>query len=647
MNKQKAQVLSLAPLPQKFNWKLYQKIANSSFIKNEETAVFHFRKNAQLDSALRNKYFREHLHIPEEFDEELYIELLKNDYNIKMKSGSVSHEKLYMFYETQGKKKYPFNSTYYKNFYKIPSEFNEELYKSVYMFSNKKNEFNEKINNAKNIYEVYHKYKTEFPIDDGYLKKFYNIPHIFDPNIYNKIYNVSSDTSEVYQHCVNNKNAFLNNETYLRTYYGIPESFNEKKYVERYPDVEKFLHAHTLQEKYETLVKLILQKPLDSEYYKLLDGLNIKEYKELVLNKTSITNDEAYKIYKNNNTEQTKNTQPQMQVKRDRVEVVALETIYSNSEDKFNNFYNFLYNRPDNLHKFLQNKYEEVNVYLKENKNKFKIDVYNENFYNNYIDPSLIPHNNITKYEFVKKNLSEEKINQFYDYCKENTQIINKFNKAYEIINNCNYTKIKVNKKKYYDTVELSHEFYTIDNSNKTLRGVLCNENIIQSDMNTKCIKIANEHEFIYCSIINFYKNLELFNKTTKRLCTLNINYIVPSNNQYHYAILISNLLFIERECLSANYAINIYATQEHHEYEKFRKQIENISCLNIKFIKITNPSELDAIFMDDIDIIFSSNVYFTSNHKAKITNTRNLLINCAINNETLAKSIKIKSCYQ
>ena len=165
--------------------------------------------------------------------------------------------------------------------------------------------------------------------------------------------------------------------------------------------------------------------------------------------------------------------------------------------------------------------------------------------------------------------------------------------------------------------------------------------------MNTKCIKIANEHEFIYCSIINFYKNLELFNKTTKRLCTLNINYIVPSNNQYHYAILISNLLFIERECLSANYAINIYATQEHHEYEKFRKQIENISCLNIKFIKITNPSELDAIFMDDIDIIFSSNVYFTSNHKAKITNTRNLLINCAINNETLAKSIKIKSCYQ
>ena len=123
---------SLAPLPNIFDWKLFKKVAKLDTIKNESAAKSYFMKHAHTNTRLRNDYFRTLLKIPDYFDEELYVDFLQKEYNVKMKKGEILNDNLYAFYNTQGKKKYPINNTYFRTYYNTPEQFDEVLYKQIY-----------------------------------------------------------------------------------------------------------------------------------------------------------------------------------------------------------------------------------------------------------------------------------------------------------------------------------------------------------------------------------------------------------------------------------------------------------------------------------------------------------------------------------
>ena len=226
---------SLAPPPHIFDWKLFKNVANVDAIKNEATAKSHFMKHAHMNTRLRNDYFRALLKIPTYFDEELYVDFLQNEYNVKMKKGEINNDSLYAFYANKGKKTYPLKDAYFKTYYKIPTEFDEELYKKIYQYSAKKEEFNNELKKHANIYQFYNEKSIEFPIDHDYLKLYYNTPDEFDYDLYKNVYNLNVieipknsnlklENSEIYKklHIYNhykNNTIFLNNATYFKKYY--------------------------------------------------------------------------------------------------------------------------------------------------------------------------------------------------------------------------------------------------------------------------------------------------------------------------------------------------------------------------------------------------------------------------------------------
>ena len=273
------------------------------------------------------------------------------------------------------------------------------------------------------------------------------------------------------------------------------------------------------------------------------------------------------------------------------------------------------------------------------------MDIYKENFYKKYLDPSLIPHNNITKYEFIKGNINELKLKNFYDYCKRSTPIVNIFNNAYNVINNCNYMKIVSNRKKYYDIIEVCNEVFTINNEDDSIRGILCNKKIQETSLEDKCILLSNSYEIIYDAIIEFNHNLTLF-KNIERNKTITINYIVPSNNHYHYAMLLKNIVFIENKYGNMKYKIKFYGFNENSEYSIFMHLVQNISCIDVDFQYIENGKTLNDVIIklaDNVDIMFSSNVFLNNNNKCENA----IPINYIVNSETLAKNIKIKIIYK
>jgi len=120
---------TFATIPPDFNWQLFKKITNNNNIQNEETARNYFRRFAHNNSELRNKYFREKLNIPEDFNENVYVDYLTKHHNVKLTQGTILNDTLYLFYNSQGKNKYPLGPEYYKMYHKIPDTFDEVLYK--------------------------------------------------------------------------------------------------------------------------------------------------------------------------------------------------------------------------------------------------------------------------------------------------------------------------------------------------------------------------------------------------------------------------------------------------------------------------------------------------------------------------------------
>lgn len=537
MNKPKTQMMPLAPLPQKFNWKLYQKVANTSFIKNEETAVIHFRKNAQLDSALRNKYFREQLHIPEDFDEELYIELLKNDYNIKMKSGSVSHEKLYMFYETQGKKKYPLNDTYYKKFYKIPTEFNEELYKSIYMFSNKKNEFYEKLNNTKNIYELYHQCKSEFPLNDDYLKSYFNTPDTLDLEIYKNVYNLSITIppeidsnnieiykkSQIYKHCSQNtelKNNAIYYKKYYEKHYNISNSFDFKTYIERYKEIASQLQNKSIEEKYKVILRFISQKSLDDKYYHLLHNINkeksVEKYQKEVIKDENVPKENVIEQLSVDNHDND-------------VNIETLKILYPRKEDPMEYF----------LHKKATSK--NINSVITNPAKLFII--------NNLIDVETVKWNNIYTEDFINNII---KVEYIYNLCmhyarKYNSKKIKNFIDYFTILNESKYFKIRVNKEHYILLSLFHREIFNNQISNNNCedqaRGIKIEEKIANDSMQNQLTWLCNMYEPIYNAYLEKDINLEKYKSfQVNNAKPFHIVFYMPTDELYHMYIFIKNL---------------------------------------------------------------------------------------------------------
>ena len=294
---------SFATIPENFDWKIVKMIANNQTIQNEESARIYFRRFAHNNSDLRNKYFREKLNIPKDFDEEIYIDYLKNNYNVKLTNGNILNESLYLFFNVKGKKNYPLDAGYYKIYYDIPKDFDEILYKKSYEYNN--NDFLKELNNAKNVYEFFKNNEKKYPLNQFYLKIYYNLPDKFNINIYREANKTifSNKTSDVDIVRYYNKNKDSLDDKYYKLFYNIPNNFEESTYYKRYENECHILKSlkHNLNDYYITLKNMLLVNQLDDIYYRIYynvsEDVNVEEYRKTILNNDkSISYEELYKI---------------------------------------------------------------------------------------------------------------------------------------------------------------------------------------------------------------------------------------------------------------------------------------------------------------------------------------------------------------
>ena len=634
MNKQKAQVLSLAPLPQKFNWKLYQKIANSSFIKNEETAVIHFRKNAQLDSALRNKYFREHLNIPEEFDEELYIELLKNDYNIKMKSGSVSHEKLYMFYETQGKKKYPFNSTYYKKLYKIPDYFDETLYKSVYMHD-------EIVKNSNNIFKFYSENKTKYPLNDKYAEIFFNMKNELDTETYKRVYNLTQCKSviDVYDFYKNNQKTHPLNDAYYKSIYKIPTHFDRELYFKRYPELQSIMGPLAIEHFYEKLRELLMKYVLDAEYMRISEYLNPSAASPSAAS-PSTENLSTASPSKANLSTASPSKANLSAANLSKASPSAANLSAASPSIASSNFscqepvLHILLPHTRDLAKYYS---EECKKITNENTAKLIREASVQNIYilDNFIDTKYIVKDNFFITQFLKYKISLDAILEVYKkYDKENSPIHDKFSiymqyleKFTMDITSDHGKREFILLKDFYEDV-LCHE----EISDENYKGITIGKDIVEKmETNPRyIIHFAKKYNIIYEL---FYKKQEIDNTLRKyqdriynkekiyaaHTNTLNIYFHVPDNKLYHSLIVKQNTLNIMK--YTENSILNIHIISD----------TDNSICENLIVLgtnKITEKIDPENTYKK---IILGTNYLITGRIDLKNYNIKNKIHNFSV----------------
>ena len=588
----------LAPLPPKFDWKVFKNIANVESIKTEDNAKTYFLQNAHINTPLRNKYFRESLKIPDYFDEELYVDFLQNEYNVKMKNGEIINDKLYAFYTTQGKNIYPLKDSYFREYYKIPKEFDEDLYKKIYQYSPKKEEFNSGIEKYLNIYNFYNKNETEYPITHEYLKIYFDTPDVFNYDLYKDIYNLNVvelmsnvvlENAEIYKkmhiytHYKKNTN-FLNDATYFKKYYNIPEHFDEEIYNNQYPEVKQQLkNAKNMQEKYEILNKNII-KNQSNAINKIAQPIRVESETISQKKRESATTSSL-----------SGSIMDQLVILFPKIGKNELELFYNNE--------------------LIRCKKEQVN-------NLFgKATPYQKYIIENMLDKSILECNDdILIVNYLEKKINHDEIYNLYMYLDNKSIKTNKsilFTDAYNNINTVKYLKIERNKEMFLPLTCIIDELFTIDNESDnitSLRGILCTNKLMTCSKHDKMILLANKYNNIYDIMIErntIEENFKNMNNKKKNK-TMIINYLVPSNDWYHYLVLMKNILFLEKTVNTYNFKINILNAIGNHElYNKFNNLIN--SQFNTTSIQAINSKTDWETFSDPCDLLFSSNILLTN----------------------------------
>lgn len=214
-------------IPNNFNWKIIPYIANDKSINNEQKAKNYFKKNCKKNSQKLKLYYNKFYNIPNNFDDNLYIEYLKSIHDVNLKPGEIDYEKLCIYYNKVGKHKYPLNNSYFKLYYNLPENFDEVAYKDSY--KDDQLEFNSIMNKYTNIFEFYGEVgKEKYPINDNYFKIKFKLPEYFDYKCYKNNYNLNMlNLNDTINHYLKNKKL---DENYFKLYYEIPENFDKKIY---------------------------------------------------------------------------------------------------------------------------------------------------------------------------------------------------------------------------------------------------------------------------------------------------------------------------------------------------------------------------------------------------------------------------------
>lgn len=558
-------------VPENFKWKLFMKIVdNKEQVIDEKTAKDYFRNYATIGSELNRKYHRAVNNIPELFKEDVYINFLKDHYDVKMVKGEINNEKLYIFYNKVGKKKYPMTKKYFKLAEVIPDNFDEVLYEKIYFYKdpNFKDELKER-----NIFEIYYFMKDKYPLSNEYYKLFYGLPEYFNiidfKERYKSYIDLSQDDKDIFEMYNRKKTILKLDSEYFKIYFKIPFNFDENKYKERYPNLASIIDSKIdLFEKYSFISNSLINNVLDDKYNKgvfnIDENINIKEYK---LNNPNDKNRSNLEIYQTINNNISQNISPKEKIKNNNENIEknkSLKQIEILTGKKDNNIINFKSDFKNIIKKISTINYGK------------NIPVSNLCIINELKQLNLITNLTFVYILENNNNLDIDRLNNFLEYYEhKNTDLY----KYIQLASNFKLMWTKLYKLEFF----IGYKILLNQNNDKTL---LTEENIMKTANNNSLLSHIYSNieivKYFLCKMkiddMNIEYNINLIIDNTKleindNLVLYNI-FIINSLLNSKINLIIQNNMKLEKKL---NNLINIF---------------KNIACVDIIFDDFKEESE-------------------------------------------------------
>ena len=329
---------------------VYCKLHNVNCNFNNNNELNNLYKNFSKNNQLTDEYYRLYYNIPKELNVKTFIKRFNYIFENKKEFFEIINQEqrnfVYIAYNSlKDKYDFPhFDDIYFRIHYNIPEIFKKDVYLQRYSEIEMSKKVLEDVSRyvkiskeTKYLYEKFNDmYSIKYPLDDDYMKLYYNIPEYFDYDLYlklnpdvvkiNELNNtdfLSKLSTNVRENIIfeekckiynfyNSTQEYKINDTYFNTYYKqlyqIDELLDTTIYIEMYPNlkdkIENIEHNKStniyFDKYYEYLKKNLDLCPLDERYYRIKynvpASLDLETYAKRYL-------DNALSIYDQNTLE--------------------------------------------------------------------------------------------------------------------------------------------------------------------------------------------------------------------------------------------------------------------------------------------------------------------------------------------------------